>query len=292
MNSLLKAEVKKGSYAEVGAKLDDMRESCEKDVRRYEGAISALAEAAKRVTDLLAHVDKDFDDGKLVLQDANQTRAMIKRWIQRCSGVCENLKDAAVTKQLQATGKVASLEQSIRFVKTLYDAEVGKIKAIEEHNAGGVPVLGHAPQADSSETNVVSITRRPSRPTGVHPGPSAAALRRAEEKPEAESAETVKSAETVESAESTAASTPSAETVDEAEALQTEQEAEAKGDATTVAEASADAVMDDTERRAATPDVTPTGLPAVSLQAPSLIDQTPAEDTPEKKPRRRRKKAQ
>ena len=286
MNSLLKAEVKKGSYAEVGAKLDDMRESCEKDVRRYEGAISALAEAAKRVTDLLAHVDKDFDDGKLVLQDANQTRAMIKRWIQRCSGVCENLKDAAVTKQLQATGKVASLEQSIRFVKTLYDAEVGKIKAIEEHNAGGVPVLGHAPQADSSETNVVSITRRPSRPTGVHPGPSAASLRRAEEKSEAESAETVKSAE------STAASTPAAETVDETEALQTEQEAEAKGDATTVAEAAADAVIDDTERREATPDVTPTGLPAVSLQAPSLIDQTPAEDTPEKKPRRRRKKAQ
>jgi len=275
MNRLLKAEVKKGSYAEVGAKLDDMRESCEKDVRRYEGAISALAEATKRVSDLLAHVDKDFDEGKLVAQDANQVRALIKRWIGRCSGVCENLKDAAVTKQLQSTGKVASLEQSIRFVKSLYDAEVGKIKAIEEYSAGERPILGDSEEGGT----VVSINRRqgrPSRPTGVHPGPSKAALRKSEAETGAEAEAEPEglpsnAAETAEATE--AASEPAGPEIAPAT---DEQSFEGEGKAEDTKESTSESAG-------------PTGLPAATLKAPEATLEVPEL---KKKARRGRKKAQ
>ena len=187
MDTKLKSEIKKLTYAEVGAKLDDMRESCERDVYRYEGAITALKEATGRTADLCAHVDKDFDAGQIKDDlPANDVRALIKRWLMRASGVCENLKDGAVTRQLQSTGKVASLEQSVAFVKNLFDTEDKKVKALAALQAGAIPTLQSAPTQD--DTNVVPIDRprKRARLEGTHPGDSLAAQRKAERQATAE----------------------------------------------------------------------------------------------------------
>jgi hypothetical protein len=183
MDAKLKSEIKKLTYAEVGGKLDDMREANERDIFRYEGAITALKEATGRTADLCAHVDKDFDSGAIKAEmSANEVRALIKRWLMRASGVCENLKDGAVTRQLQSTGKVASLEQSIAFVKTLFDTEDKKAEALAALQTGDIPTLTGALSPEDG-ANVVPIDRprRRARLEGTHPGDSIAAQRKAQQ---------------------------------------------------------------------------------------------------------------
>jgi len=121
-----KAELKILIANDIGASTEDMYESAKNLVHHWDGASKAFSKAAAACTALAEHVNKDIDDGLYDLETAKH----IKRYIERCAHVNQNLQRQAEDSMMATTGKVTAFETVVGFIKKYQDAEKLKIAAV------------------------------------------------------------------------------------------------------------------------------------------------------------------
>jgi hypothetical protein len=157
-----KAEIKALVAHELGVGLDDMLEAVLVEAQQYRGAKEGLRQAVVALNQYhKEHIDKDIDEGKLSLEDADR----IRRYLARDVGIIENLAVRAEVSQLQAEGKAAGVRLAVGNVKKYHDHE--KTLAIQMRT-------GEQAAAPSAEG--------PVNGAGKHPGPTLKAQRLAETK--------------------------------------------------------------------------------------------------------------
>ena len=161
--SLESVELRAAGMHEVGMRMDDLLEAAKGEVLRCEGAQLGLLQAVKSVNDLMAHIDKDVDEGKYDLEVAK----IAKLYVSRASELVQNLARNASNQKIAATGQVQMATVAVTITKKLYDGEVGKRNAIAE-----------------AEANPGEVTAR-NRPEGVCPPPTIKEQQLAEERAEA-----------------------------------------------------------------------------------------------------------
>lgn len=177
--SIEKAEIKIGTVNQIGSKLDDMLEQSEAEMRRCEGAKGSLRQAAKAISDLTAHVNKDVDEGRLDFgEETLKVAAEINRWIQRCSAVAENLAVKAEVAFLINQGKADGLRASVQVASQIKQQEEQKISA-RQNGSSEERVAGEHPSKMSAVADIQARRaeasngadadepkRRPGRPKG------------------------------------------------------------------------------------------------------------------------------
>lgn len=164
-----KAEIEKGTMAAHVAKLEGRLEGARASVRVQEGAARAYKGAAKGIEGLFVHVQKDLAEGKIEVPGTPEATAkLLVTWLNRARGLMIHLADQATAEGLRAEGAVRGLEVALTEALRVHDEEAAKAEAI----------LAEA----GDEDNVVPFPQG-RRPTGVRPGPSVVAQRRAEEAP-------------------------------------------------------------------------------------------------------------
>lgn len=170
MDAIIKSKIKLGTCNDIGNELDDRREAARRMEQQYCGAMSALGECAKKILDLNAHIERERNGtGHNEVRpnmSTDEVCALLKRWVQRASGVAESLSDNAKINQIQQAGQAKAFEEAIKYVKRIYDTEEAKVRGIEQAIKEGVVT------EDGQMAEVISIDqrgRKVKRPTGVHP---------------------------------------------------------------------------------------------------------------------------
>jgi hypothetical protein len=176
--SVEKAKIKIGVATHIGTKLDDMLESAQADVHRSEGAKRVLQQVGQGIGGLLAHVDKDLEEGVLKGMDTPlKVAEVVKRYIQRGAAIAENLAIASEANRLLGMGKVEALQQAVGFVKIVVDKEQSEVDALEEAIRQGSVVVDATTGTASAVWEADPGVQPPSRPMGVHPGDPLASRR-------------------------------------------------------------------------------------------------------------------
>lgn len=171
----LKQELKMGILHEQGVKMDDQLEAAHKRQAGHDGAKQALRMIAKNVSGLATLVDKDMDEGKIPVEEpalvAKYVKLMIDRAVQMALAAAQHQENL----QLSASGEISAYQGMVEAIKKEILAEQAKEAALQQAIASGVAVVeedASVSQADGAASG---------RPTGVRPGASIAAQRRAED---------------------------------------------------------------------------------------------------------------
>jgi hypothetical protein len=166
-----KGEIKAATVQELGLKFDDMLESAQKEVARNEGAKLAMLGASKKVGELVAHVDKDMDEGAFSdLDGPLAIAAAVKKYVIRACGVLDSGAVSAENHRLIGHGKILAFEQMISNMKKVHDLELDKVKQRRE-------------AAQEVASGAASNDR--SRPVGSSPGKTLKEQRQQEAAPSA-----------------------------------------------------------------------------------------------------------
>ena len=168
---LYKLEIIQG----MGATVERLRNQAQSETVKHEHQAGAFSDGASAVNDLMAHVDKDAEEGKL----SDEERVVVKRWLKRAVGCLESLSQEAVANKLAAHYRAEGLEAARALHSKEYDrtAQVRQVRLGQIADGSLVPEDGGAVPSDRAVT-------------GGRPGPSIAQQRKAEAKDTEPDAET------------------------------------------------------------------------------------------------------
>lgn len=150
-----KSELKKLTIHDIGCRVDDMLEACNKEREQLIGGKSAAEQVAKLIDSLNSHADKDLESG--AIPDL-ETLSLVKKYIGRAFFAAKGLADNLANREVMSAGKQDLASKVIDMLSNMQDQESQKIKSLLE-----------AEEDDSR------------RPTGRRPDSSVAARRKAEE---------------------------------------------------------------------------------------------------------------
>jgi len=165
-----KSELKMAVAHELGAGFDDALEKAEDDAQKWIGAKTALADAAKSIEALLAHVSQDVDEEAITIEAGNAAQ----KYIKRAAEVCLNLKLKAEVHEQRSYGRVEALKTVIKVTKTLHDREGSKVEALKAHEEREALKESEGLLSEGVER------RPPARPSGARPSNLIGALKKSE----------------------------------------------------------------------------------------------------------------
>lgn len=168
-----KINVRIAMAQEEARKLEAKREAAEKESLRQEGARDGLKLASKRLVELMAVVDKEYDESGTIsgkkIEELNEEplrmMAAVKLWIQRSLGCVDNLATTAEVAMLTTNGKVKGLTDAIAEMKRAYDEEMNKLNQIKQGMQDGTFVV-----ENGEVVRTTPIDRENPRMVGEHPG--------------------------------------------------------------------------------------------------------------------------
>lgn len=102
---------------DLGEQLDKLAELSEQEVHQRVGQASGLRDGAEKVRLLHAHVDKDFEEGKLKGVSDLEGVATVKLYVTRAVEILLNLSEKAKAEHLVANGKAAQAKQAVEVVQ-------------------------------------------------------------------------------------------------------------------------------------------------------------------------------
>lgn len=134
MATVEKAEIKIITANNIGADIEDMLEQARKSEHMHEGGKLALADAVKKVNALTELFVRSVNEGELDLSKLapEEIEGLVKRWINRCVGLLENLTLMSQNAQLSAAGMVAAYKNAMKAPMKIMEAERKKMEAIKE----------------------------------------------------------------------------------------------------------------------------------------------------------------
>lgn len=167
-----KGELKAAVVHDIGNKVDDMLESARADAASKLGANIALLACSKKVAELAAHVDKDFEEGLFnELTEPHLIAQAIKKYITRACGVIDSGAEAAARARLVADGKIQMAELVVGNLKKVHDAELAKSAARQaaevQAEQAAIPPNGGRPALPLKERRLAEekVAKKPARKT-------------------------------------------------------------------------------------------------------------------------------
>lgn len=162
--TLTKSQIKIAVMNDVGNRLDDMRESAMGQQQQSHGARAAAARISANIKKLIDVVQQDFDKGeikKVIEEGELQVLKLIKTYVSRAANACEASSDYFESLAKNAAGKVEAMEQAVKMVQKIRDAEQKKMDAILAAVDSG------AAQVDGGD--VMMMDQSQLRPVGARP---------------------------------------------------------------------------------------------------------------------------
>jgi hypothetical protein len=156
-----KADVRASAAHEIGTHLEEMLESSKANQVRCDAAHSTLRRAADDIEGLLAHVDKDVDEGTFDVTTAGH----VKAYLLKAKAKVDEMTYNAFTKRIEAAGQVIAMTRAVETTKKFFDFETAKAARVREYLA--------------QQAEGVADPRR--RPTGVMPPQSSFRRKKADE---------------------------------------------------------------------------------------------------------------
>lgn len=126
-----KAEIIAGTAHRMGARIEDLFEAAKRESLKHTAQREAYQKSAKAVEQLLNHVSKDLDEGKLEMEQAK----LVKTWLGRAISVCENMGRNSENLILVSQGQVKGLETALGTAKQEYDVASAKAAKNSEPEA-------------------------------------------------------------------------------------------------------------------------------------------------------------
>jgi hypothetical protein len=169
--NLEKAELKIMVVTDIGASMDDSLEAAKKDMHRQEGAVTSFGQAAKACELLCEQVNKDLDEGKISLEQAE----LVKLWLARAANAQRNLGRGAENLGMSASGKVSALEGAVALIDRYRRAEQLKIaeaRAINPVSPETVELPGTRPGLSIKERRLLEEKAEAEAAAQAEPAPS------------------------------------------------------------------------------------------------------------------------
>jgi hypothetical protein len=143
--NIQKSEVKIALTKEFGKRLDEKKQAAVKEQHAMAGEVRALKNAAKKIADLMTHVDKDLKDGKLneILGEPLLVAKYAKRQYQHAIGVIDNLATQAEVAAHRCAGLEIGFRQSCEFIEKMHAEEMQKLESLRQAiDEGKVKLVG------------------------------------------------------------------------------------------------------------------------------------------------------
>ena len=178
---------------EIGEQLDKQLEQANNQAQQFFGGSAALKVGANKVSALGEHVDKDLEEGKLLVTTELEVAALIKKYLLRANEVLLNLAEKSKSEELVANGKVVAIRQNLELVQRHCVAAKSRAEQLmaaaeERRKAAEESPTGEEPVAEDRHRRVA----------GTHPGRSSLDERRAEAAKSREDVVTVEGEVTIE----------------------------------------------------------------------------------------------
>jgi len=162
--SIDKSELKALLANSFGADFEDKVEGFSRDLQKMKGASEAYKAASEKIAlQISAKIKADLEGGKIEMATAEYS---IKQ-VMRCSDFLQHMHGLTEAQIPIQAGRIDGLQTAMAVIAKSRDHELAQAAAARAALEAGEPLRGDA------------------RPSGVRPGPSQAALRKAAENPEA-----------------------------------------------------------------------------------------------------------
>lgn len=140
-----KSEVKISLTKEFGKQFEEKKREAEKEQWALIGETRALKKVAKKVADLMPHVDKDLKEGKLdeILNEPLLVTKYAKKQYQHAIGVIDNLATQSEIAYHRAAGLEIGYRRSAEMVQRMHAEEMEKLEALQRAiEEGKVKLVG------------------------------------------------------------------------------------------------------------------------------------------------------
>ena len=165
--SIEKAELKALIANDFGADFEDKVEGFTRDLHKMQGAAEAYKAASEKISlQISIKIKEELESGKIEMSTAEYS---IKQ-VMRCADFLTHMHDTTKAQIPIQSGRIDGLKTAMLVIAKSRDKELAQAEAARAALAAGEPLRGDA------------------RPSGVRPGPSQAALRKAAEKSPEEAA--------------------------------------------------------------------------------------------------------
>lgn len=125
----------------VGSKIEDLKETYEKEAAAFESMKLAFGMGTKALQDFISVTDKQMKEGKLPVKEAE----IGKVYIDQCTEILKKLFNDAEAKKLQSEGAIKAIEAVVASVKRVYDEENSKLNLQKEYEQSEEKVLTSRP---------------------------------------------------------------------------------------------------------------------------------------------------
>ena len=173
-----KSEIRKGIFHNLGCDADDWLDGAKRDSNAFEGAKKSLKKSAQELIAIAAVVKKDLDDGKLDGLEPAEIADYAILQVTRCRDSLENASKHFENRQIASQGEIAAYEKVVDYFKKLYDREETRMQALAQAIESGEIIV-------EDDGAPVSQGDMRGNLTGIRPGSSIAAQRKAEAAAEA-----------------------------------------------------------------------------------------------------------
>jgi hypothetical protein len=166
--SVEKSKLKAAVAHQIGGDTDDDLEAARRDVLRAEGRMQAAQALEKEIQKIAAKLDADMDSDEPPFPDLESAKNA-KRYLGFVLAQAATVAQRSDQLRLQAQGRAAAFEHTIKRLVKFGEAEMGKAEV----------VLAAQAAANAGADEDIDVLRE--RPVGTHPGPSLADRRRSED---------------------------------------------------------------------------------------------------------------
>lgn len=148
-----KAQLKVLIANDFGADLEDRLEGEQKTAYELGGGASALKQASTKVVrDLVAHVEKSFNDGEIKDgMDAPSVVQLIKKYLARVGDYLSHLSDVEMQKSIAQAGRVDGIRSAMKVIEKTRNDEIEKIKVFN--------TVASSSDADTDLRTIASFAR-------------------------------------------------------------------------------------------------------------------------------------
>jgi hypothetical protein len=155
--NIQKSEVKIALTKEFGNQFEERKQAAVKEQHAMAGEIRALKNVARKVADLMSHVDKDLKEGKIneITGEPMLVAKYAKKQYQHAIGVIDNLATQAEISAHRCAGLEIGFRQSYEFIEKMHAEEMQKLESLRRAiNEGKVKLVeGELVVSDSDEPN-------------------------------------------------------------------------------------------------------------------------------------------
>ena len=112
----------------IGSKIEDLKETYQREVKNFEAMKAAFAMAGKALEDYKARMIQELKDARVPIKEAE----IGKTYVSRCVDLIRQLFNDTEAKRLQAIGAAAAVEQVVASAGRVYEEEKDKLRRFTE----------------------------------------------------------------------------------------------------------------------------------------------------------------